>query len=493
MPIPSLRLRPANDAPIAPRGEYVLYWMIAARRTRASFALERAVERARELGKPLLVLEALRCDYQWASDRLHRFVLDGMRANAARFAAAGVSYYPYVERAQGEGKGLLAALASRACLVVTDDYPCFFLPAMVRAAGRQLAVRLEAVDGNGLLPIAAAEQVYQRAYDFRRFLQRTLPDHLADRPVEDPLAAAPGLPRLAALPAAVARRWPPAQPGWLAEAANLAALPIDHAVAPSPLAGGEEAARATLASFVASGLGRYAEERNHPDEPVTSGLSPYLHFGHLGAHQVLAAVEAAEGWHPGRLSDKGSGARAGWWGMSTGAEAFLDQLVTWRELGFNLTARSADYDRFESLPAWARRTLEVHAADPRTYLYDLASFEAATTHDEIWNAAQRQLVRDGLMHNYLRMLWGKMILGWSATPREALATMIELNNKYTLDGRDPNSYSGIFWCLGRYDRPWGPEREVFGTVRYMTSASTRRKLKLDGYLRRYGTGQPSLF
>jgi deoxyribodipyrimidine photo-lyase len=172
--------------------------------------------------------------------------------------------------------------------------------------------------------------------------------------------------------------------------------------------------------------------------------------------------------------------------MAAGAEAFLDQLVTWRELGHNAAAWLPAYDRWESLPAWARATLDEHAGDPRPYVYGREQLELAGTHDPLWNTAQRQLVVEGRIPNYLRMLWGKKILEWTRSPREALEVMIELNNRYALDGRDPNSYSGIFWVLGRYDRPWGPERPVFGTVRYMTSENAARKLKLNAYLRRYG-------
>ena len=164
----------------------------------------------------------------------------------------------------------------------------------------------------------------------------------------------------------------------------------------------------------------------------------------------------------------------------------MDQLVTWRELGYNMCRWRADHDRYDSLPDWAVRTLRDHFDDTRDHLYSLQEFEAAETHDELWNAAQRQLRVDGSIHNYLRMLWGKKILHWSKSPLEALRIMIELNNKYALDGRDPNSYSGIFWILGRYDRPWGPERPIFGKVRYMSSRNTRRKLKVAGYLDRYG-------
>jgi len=151
-----------------------------------------------------------------------------------------------------------------------------------------------------------------------------------------------------------------------------------------------------------------------------------------------------------------------------------------------MAANRPDHREYESLPDWALQTLEAHAADARPHLYSLEEFQAAATHDELWNAAQRQLLRDGIIHNYLRMLWGKKILEWTPHPRDAARIMIELNNRYAIDGRDPNSYSGIYWCLGRYDRPWGPERPVFGKIRYMTSRNTARKLRLREYLERYG-------
>jgi deoxyribodipyrimidine photo-lyase len=172
--------------------------------------------------------------------------------------------------------------------------------------------------------------------------------------------------------------------------------------------------------------------------------------------------------------------------MSPPAESFLDELLTWREVGFNFCSQRPDFGQFSSLPAWAIKTLDAHRRDPRPDLYDLEAFESAATHDPLWNAAQRELMRDGRIHNYLRMLWGKKVLEWSASPEEALDVLIHLNNKYAVDGRDPNSYSGIFWCLGRYDRPWGPERPIFGTIRYMSSDSTKRKLDWKAYIARYG-------
>ena len=169
--------------------------------------------------------------------------------------------------------------------------------------------------------------------------------------------------------------------------------------------------------------------------------------------------------------DKETGKKTAKTVSESGADEFRDQLVTWRELGFNFCSKRPDYDQFSSLPAWCRTTLSEHEGDPRTPRYSLAEFEAAATHDPLWNAAQTQLAREGRIHNYLRMLWGKKILEWTAHPREALAVMLELNNRYALDGRDPNSSSGICWCLGRFDRPWAPQRPVFGRIRFMSSAS----------------------
>jgi deoxyribodipyrimidine photo-lyase len=288
------------------------------------------------------------------------------------------------------------------------------------------------------------------------------------------------------LPAAVTTRWPPASAALLSgHPAALAALPIDHAVGAVDRPGGTTAARRVLTRFLRDRLPRYLEDRNQPDTEGTSGLSPYLHFGHISTHEIFTRLARAEGWSPIRLGATAAGGRRGWWGMTGPAEAFLDQLVTWRELGFNYCAHRADHESFETLPAWARRTLGAHARDRRPVLYTAEQLEGADTHDPLWNAGQRQLVREGRLHNYIRMLWGKKILEWSRRPEEALHVMLALNNKYALDGRDPNSYSGIFWVLGRYDRPWGPERPIFGTVRYLSSENTARKLRVRDYVRRY--------
>jgi deoxyribodipyrimidine photo-lyase len=484
--VPSERIRPVNEAPVRRDGEFVLAWLTASRRTAWSYTLDRAVEWSRELARPVLVLEALRAAYPHASDRLHAFVLQGMADADRAFADAGIAYHPYVEPTPGAGRGLLAALAGQACVVVTDDAPFFFLPRMLAAAAPRLPVRVEAVDGNGLLPVRLARTAYPTAVTFRRFLQVELPERLHVFPSTDPLDedGASG----ARVPDEVERRWPRASPSLLAASpAALAALPIDHGVPPvAGVRGGHVSGRAVLDSFVADRLPLYLE-RNHPDVDGASGLSPWLHFGHVSAHEVFRAVARREGWKPDRIG-AGGGRREGYWGMSPEAESFLDELVTWRELGLNLLARrpEAAHD-LESLPPWALKTLSDHAADPRDPLYDRETLERAATHDEVWNAAQRELLECGRIHNYLRMLWGKKILQWSRTPAEALATMLHLNDRWALDGRDPNTASGVFWCLGRYDRPWAPERPVFGVIRYMSSENTVRKLRMKGYLRRFGS------
>lgn len=459
--------------------------MIAFRRVNWNFSLQRAIDWAKELNKPLIVLEALRCDYKWASDRLHRFILDGMADNARELKKSNALYYPYVELVRGGGKGLLEALAEKSCVVITDDYPAFFLPRMISAVARKLPVQLEAIDSNGILPMRAAEKVHTTAFAFRRFLQKNLPACFSERPEANPLNRVK-LPVIGSLPKRIEKRWPKASLHLLKGAPEaLAKLPIDHDVQVVEERGGPKQAKLVLKTFLENRLSLYPEDRNHPDEEGTSGLSPYLHFGHISAHQVFDRVLEKEEWSPKMISGKTTGSRSGWWGMSEAAEAFLDQLVTWRELGFNMCWQQNDFEQYESLPNWALQTLSKHLKDKRPYQYTLKAFEAAKTHDPLWNAAQIQLVQEGRIHNYLRMLWGKKILHWTKTPREALKVMIELNNKYALDGRDPNSYSGIFWVLGRYDRAWGPERRVFGKVRYMSSKNTARKLRVKAYLNKY--------
>jgi deoxyribodipyrimidine photo-lyase len=481
-PVPATRIRVVSERPINPAGGYVLYWMISARRTRWNFGLQRAVQHCVELGKPLVILEALDVDYPWANDRLHRFVLDGMAATAAVCSRSRAFYYPYVEPKPGHGRGLLQRLSQDACIVVTDHYPAFFIPRVVKAAGKVSFVRLEAVDSNGLIPLATHGRAFTSARSFRAFMQRELRTHLREFPEEHPLK---GLPRRQAkIDVSVLKRWPAATK-LLERNATLERLPIDHEVPPAPAIGGERAARRRLAEFVRSQLGRYAAEHHDPDEDCTSRLSPYLHFGHISVHETFSAVMTAERWTSRRLAVRGGGAREGWWGVSESANAFLDQLTVWRELAFNGCEYVPGYTACESLPQWARETIETHSSE-RRLVYDFDTLDSAATADPVWNAVQRQMKSEGWFHGYLRMLWGKKLFEWSPDAPTALKWMEALMNRYSLDGRDPVSYASFSWVLGRYDRPW-PRRPIFGTLRYMSSESTRRKLRMKRFLSKYGS------
>jgi deoxyribodipyrimidine photo-lyase len=458
--------------------------MIGSRRTSYNFALQRAVHHSRRLDVPLLVVEPLRLDYPWACARFHHFVLDGMLENWRALEKSTVTYYPFVEEIAGDANGMFTEFANAAAVVVSDDTPAFFLPNALRVAAEQCPVTMEAVDGVGIYPLRETNRVFTTAASFRRHLQKELPELLMDAPARIPLLGRKP-PTISKIPRSLSDRWPMTPLSRLRDRRWLARLSINHRVGATSIRGGAASARSALADFVQNNLPEYASQRNQLRAECQSHLSPYLHFGHISAHEVFRAVLDKVDWSPAMLAPRATGSRHGWWGAGESVESFLDQLVTWRELGHNAATHQSDYRRFESIPNWAQETLQTHASDERPYLYPLEALEGADTHDPLWNAAQSQLVTEGTIHNYLRMLWGKKILEWTPDPHIALSVMIELNNKYALDGRDPNSYSGILWVLGKYDRAWGPERPIFGKVRYMSSDNTARKLDVRSYVERY--------
>lgn len=464
------RVQPVNDRPVNYDGKYVLYWMTTARRTRFNHALDRAASWARSLDIPLVVVEALGLNHRWASARFHQFIIEGMENNAAAFAEAGIQYIPFLEKSPGDSKGFVEAASQEAALIVTDEWPCFITPKIVAGLGKKSAVHVEAVDGAGLLPVRAVPKVFSRAFHFRNWHKKNIDPHLMALSSANPLE---GLQGKDVFDEQILTRWVPLSAEQLANPSGLiSSLPIDQEVAPvSVHPGGSSEANRRLTHFIHHVIDRYGEDRNQPDKVATSVLSPYIHFGHISTQEI---------WEQACRADAGEN-----------GDAFIDQLLTWRELGLNFCHYHEDVDTWESLPEWSRKTLEEHAEDTRPVSYTLEQMEAAETHDEIWNAAQRQLKGEGLIHNYLRMLWGKKILEWSSHPREAVETMVHLNNRWALDGRDPNSYSGIMWCVGRYDRAWGPERPIFGKIRYMSSDNTARKLRLKPYLEQWGV-DPSL-
>ena len=471
------RRRAANDRPIARGGDYVLYWMQAFRRLSHNHALDYALKCARELDRPLVIYEGLRFDYPWASDRHHRFVLEGMRENRAAAEALGLTYWPFVATPDDPGKGLVHRLASRACMIVTDDFPCFVIPDQIEALAKRADRQVIAIDGNSVAPlrslggpVAAAAHLRPRIHklfdEAWRHRARAVPEipNAATRRVEAPFAT------------------------WDGDVDRaIAAVPIDRSVAPvRGVTGGCAAANERLRGFLESGLARYADHRSNPSPPEegpSSRLSPYLHFGHLSIEAVIAGV-LTRAYGTTEIVTGAKGKREGFYGADPNVNGFLDEAITWRDVGYqwHLTRRRDAESLARALPVWAQATLEKHAADPRKFAYTLDEWEACATHDPLWNAAQTELAATGSMHNYMRMLWGKKVIEWSATPEEAYRALVHLNNKYALDGRDPNSYTGILWCFGLFDRPWAPERPVLGTIRYMSSDNTAKKFKLDAYL-----------
>ncbi|MGA1873563.1 MAG: deoxyribodipyrimidine photolyase, partial [Thermoplasmatota archaeon] len=240
-------------------------------------------------------------------------------------------------------------------------------------------------------------------------------------------------------------------------------LDIDRSVpGVSWMEGGTSKALVRFRNFLENDLDRYHTERNDPSKGIGSDMSPYLHFGQISP--LTLALEANEAGSPG-------------------TESFLEELVVRRELAFNLVRFNGRYDSLDCLPVWARQTLDEHSRDLREYVFDLEGLEKARTHDPYWNAAQKEMVLTGKMHNYMRMYWGKKVLEWMDDPAEAFGTALYLNNKYSLDGRDPNSYAGIAWCFGKHDRPW-TERPIFGKVRYMNDKGLKRKFDIDSYVDR---------
>jgi len=448
----SLRVTQLNDAQPNTKGRYVLYWMQMFRRVTHNYALNFAIQMANQHQLPLVVYEALKFYYPWASDRIHTFILEGVAEKYADFSERGIRYLFYLQRNKRDPKHTVAKLAREAAVLVTDDYPCFIIPEHNERIA-QLNLPVYAVDANGMVPLSALPKEEYAAYTIRPRIQRLLPD----------LPRAIPTPRLDVQKPTLTVDCPETT----VSAENIADLvsqcDCDHSVKPSSVYhGGTKAGRKRLRHFVRDILPHYDKTHNEPSIDGVSRLSPYLHFGFLSVQEIVAAVEKAKAPKPAKT-------------------AFLEQIIVRRELSFNLTRYNPHYDSLKCLPAWAQKTMRDHAGDPRPELIDAETIEAAATYDELWNAAQRELVSTGHLHTYVRMLWGKRVIEWQPTYEIAFELLVHLNNKYALDGRDPNSYAGILWCFGKHDRPWF-EREIFGTIRFMTSRSMAKKFDAKRYI-----------
>ena len=437
------RIHRLNETP-ASKGFYVLYWMQASPRAECNMALEYAIRRANRLGLPVAALFCLTGEYPEANLRHYHFMIEGLLEVKDALEARGVSF---VLRRSSPPAGV-ADLAGDAALVVAD---CGYLRIQREwrnSVAGMVRCPFVRVEDNVAVPVRAASPKEEwSAATFRkkirlsieRFLEIAVPvrpDH-SGRSLD--LSSAP------------------------LESVEevLGCLSIDRSVSPvSTYHGGSTEAHRRLSRFLERGIDRFEEERNDPTADALSHMSPYLHFGQISPIDIALQVQA---------------------GRSAGVEAYLEELIVRRELAVNYVFYNPRYDSYEGLPDWARTTLAEHAGDPREYVYTFAEFERASTHDPYWNAAQMEMVYSGKMHGYMRMYWGKKILEWSETPERAFETALALNNRYELDGRDPNGYTGVAWCFGKHDRAWA-ERPVFGKVRYMNAAGLRRKFDADAYV-----------
>jgi deoxyribodipyrimidine photo-lyase len=449
----NIRARQLNSADLRPGADYVLYWSQMNRRADCNQALSFAVELANQLDLPVVCYEGLSCSYPYASDRFHRFILEGVAETEKRLAARGIGYTFYLRRRRSDPNDALYDLAASAAAVVTDDYPTFVTARHNVSVAPKLDVSFYAVDASCIVPMAYFEKREYAAYTMRPKIHKLLPRCLKASPeVEVQKAFRGGKHKLHTR----------------VTSKNIdkliAACEIDHTVRPAlGIAGGRLAAERQLAGFLESSLRRYARDRNEPSAHATSGLSPYLHFGQIGSLEVALAARSYAREH--RLI----------------ADEFLEELIVRRELAFNFARFAPRQDSLEVLPDWARATIERHRRDRRNPVYTAEQFERAETHDALWNATQTELLLRGTIHGYYRMYWGKKVIEWSASCEEALRTMIYLHDRYALDGRDPNTYTNILWCFGLHDRPW-PERPIFGTLRYMSLEGMRRKTDVDAYI-----------
>jgi len=439
------RVKALNDKSIAPQ-PYVVYWMQSAQRVAYNHALAYAVDKANGLSKPLIVFFGIAEHFPEANERHFRFMLEGLRETKAELAKRRIRM---LIRVISPEKGALE-LAHQAALMVVDGGYLRVERAWRSYLAQNAPCQVMQVETNVIVPVEAASLHEEyAARTIRPKIHKRLNDF--DVPVaEQPI-------HLSSMGISLA------MDEFAIETLDtaLSRLSIDRSLKPVDFFhGGTSCAETLLADFIERKLPKYNELKNNPEFDYTSQLSPYLHFGQISPLHIYRNVKAL----PAETSN-----------------AFIEELLIRRELSMNFVWYNKQYDSIDSLPTWARATLDKHRRDPRPYVYTKQQLEQAATHDVFWNAAQEEMVLTGKMNGYMRMYWGKKILEWTVEPAEAYQTAIYLNNKYCLDGRDPNSYTGIAWCFGKHDRPW-QERAVFGTIRYMNDTGLKRKFDMNGYL-----------
>ncbi len=430
-------------------GDYVLYWMQASQRAAWNHALEYAIAEANQRRLPVVALFGLTDAYPEANLRHYAFMLEGLRETQAVLRARGIQLV--VLRQSPEEAAV--AMAADAALLVTDRGYTRIQKQWRQHVARYAPCPAVQVESDVVVPVeAVSDKEEYAAATIRPKLHRLLKTFLvplAETPVErDSLGLKLDGFDIGDLGAALAK------------------LEVDRTVPRQGYyLGGASQATERLDRFIVEKLHAYADKRGDPSLGIESHLSPYLHFGQVSPLYVALRIQDAPNV------------------QQEAKDAFLEELIVRRELSINFVHYNPHYDSFRCLPSWAQATLAKHSRDKREHLYTLRQLEACRTHDPYWNAAMREMVVTGKMHSYMRMYWGKKLIEWSRSPDAAFRTMLALNNKWFLDGRDPNSFAGVAWCFGKHDRPWG-ERPVFGTVRYMNAAGLRRKFDMEAYVAR---------
>jgi len=440
------RVRPLNNEKEKSR-DYVLYWMQASQRSEYNHALEYAAEQANVRGKPLVVFFGLTEKFPEANERHYAFMLEGLQETGRALEQRGIRF---VIRHESPPQGAIR-MSRRADLAVVDRGYLRVERRWREEVARKVACPLLQVETNVVVPLeqTSPKEEYA-ARTIRPRIKRQLEKYLVPM-----------------------RKIPLKKDSLKLEFKSLSLADLDRLLARLPLdrgagrvrtyVGGTGEAKKRLREFIARKLALYAEMRNDPNVDAVSEMSPYLHFGQISP--LTIALEVLKSGKPN-------------------AEAYLEELIVRRELSMNFVYYNGQYDRFEGLPDWVRKTLKEHEKDEREALYSPAELEGARTADPYWNAAQREMAVTGKMHNYMRMYWGKRIIEWTRTPEEAFSIALRLNNKYELDGRDPNGFTGVAWCFGKHDRAW-PTHPILGKIRIMKASGLRRKFDADAYARKY--------
>jgi deoxyribodipyrimidine photo-lyase len=464
------RTRPLNQKPI--KAGPVIYWMNRDMRADDNWALLYAQAEALRLGQPLLAVFCLQQQFLGAQPHHFAWMLAGLAEVAETLDNLNI---PFLFCA-GDPAKCISALASRLAVgLIVNDFSPLRLPRTWREelASRAAAAGIASieVDAHNVIPCwLASDKLEYAARTIRPKIHRQLSSFLTEIPQLQVHPIAPDEQQLAVI-RDFGHLGLAARDFASAKAHEFGAFSAKSSILPTA---GSSAARRRLADFLDHGLPFYGE-RNDPNRPVTSRLSPYLHFGQISAQRVALEVQA-------RANEAVEQA------LGTPAADFLEELIVRRELADNFCFYNPHYDSYDGFPAWARQTLDRHRADPRAYRYNSEQLETGQTADNLWNAAQQELVRQGTMPGYLRMYWAKKLLEWCASPELAMQIAISFNDGYALDGRDPNGYTGIAWSIGGvHDRPWG-ERSVFGTIRFMSYDGCKRKFSIEDYVRKVREG-----